>query len=34
MPAWKHKLDRALIHAIMGYFISLFHEEDDGLTEG
>jgi mono/diheme cytochrome c family protein/plastocyanin len=34
MPAWKHKLDRAQIHAIMGYFISLFPEEDDGLTEG
>ena len=34
MPAWKHKLDRAQIHAIMGYFISLFPEEDGGLTEG
>jgi mono/diheme cytochrome c family protein len=34
MPAWKHKLDRGQIHAIMGYFISLFPADDDGLTEG
>ena len=34
MPAWKHQLDRGQIHAIMGYFISLFPADDDGLTEG
>ena len=34
MPAWKHKINRRQIYAIMGYFISLFPSDDDGLTEG
>ena len=34
MPSWKHKLKRGQIHANMGYFISLFPTDDDGLTEG
>jgi mono/diheme cytochrome c family protein len=29
MPAWKSKLSRQQIHAIMGYFISLMPEDED-----
>jgi hypothetical protein len=29
MPAWKDKLNRKEIHAVMGYFISLFPEDED-----
>ena len=34
MPAWKNKLSRRQINAILGYFISLFPEDEDELTEG
>jgi len=29
MPAWKNKLSRKQIHAIMGYFLSLMPEDED-----
>ena len=34
MPAWKDKLNRRQIHAVMAYFISLFSEDEDEQTEG
>jgi len=34
MPAWKEKLSRRQIIAIIGYFISLLPEDEEGLTEG
>jgi len=32
MPAWKHKLDRRQIHAIMAHFISLFPEDEEEIS--
>jgi mono/diheme cytochrome c family protein len=34
MPAWKDKLNRRQIHAVMAYFISLFSDDEDEQTEG
>ena len=33
MPAWKHKLDRRQIHAIIAHFISLFPDNDDSTAD-
>jgi mono/diheme cytochrome c family protein len=34
MPAWKNKLSRKEIHAVMGYFISLFPGDEDERSVG